>query len=71
MKCSRFFYIGTDGKKHYADMGIDNASKNMQDKTESEIRCSACLEVIVPASRANSYRQRDIDQMMKDHKCRK
>lgn len=66
----RYFYIGSDGKRHYMDMGTDNASKNMQDKTESEIRCSSCLEVIVSASRVNSYRQRDIDQMMKDHRCR-
>ena len=43
--------------------------KNMQDKTDHAVACPHCAFVIIPARRIHSYRERDIQQMITNHKC--
>jgi hypothetical protein len=46
-----------------------NKVKTMQDKTPADIRCSACAKIIVPAHRTESYRERDLQEIISRHKC--
>lgn len=41
----------------------------MQDKTPAAVVCAACGAEIIPASRAASYRERDIQTLIQQHKC--
>ena len=48
---------------------MKNRHKNMQDKTPAAVVCAACGAEIIPASRAASYRERDIQTLIQQHKC--
>ena len=43
--------------------------KKMQDQTPHDVRCERCSAVIIPAERVGAYRQRTIDDIVRNHKC--
>ena len=44
--------------------------KDMQDRTPEDVVCSKCRRIILPASRAVAYRERDIQDAVATHRCR-
>lgn len=47
----------------------DNPPINMQDKRPADVVCSKCGRIILKATLVESYRQRDIDQIVSQHVC--
>ena len=47
----------------------DQPVKTMQDLTEHDVVCVSCARIIIPARRIHSFRERDISQAIKDHRC--
>lgn len=44
--------------------------KNMQDRKAADLVCSKCGQIILPASRTEVYRERDIQEAKEIHKCK-